>query len=50
MTDDDSNLGALTDDVSDEALEAAGATLLAGMPTLMNASYCFTCGAERGSD
>ena len=46
MTDDDERT--LTDDVSDAALEAAGAAL-GGMPTLMHASYCFTCGSEGGS-
>jgi len=46
MTDDDER--ALTDDVCDEALETAGASW-AGMPTLMHASYCFTCGSEGGS-
>ncbi len=35
---------ALTYEISDEALEAAGATLAGGAPTLMQASYCFTCG------
>jgi hypothetical protein len=37
---------ALTSDVSDEALEAAGATLAGAHPTLMQASYCFTCVQE----
>jgi hypothetical protein len=37
---------ALISDVSDEALEAAGATLAGGAPTLMQASYCFTCVQE----
>jgi hypothetical protein len=37
----------LTYEVSDEALEAAGATL-AGV-TLMQASYCFTCVQEAPS-
>jgi len=36
----------LTSQVSDEALEAAGATLAAGVPTLMQVSYCFTCAQE----
>ena len=40
---------ALTSDVSDEALEAAGATLAGGAPTLMQASYCFTCVQEAPS-
>jgi hypothetical protein len=45
MTADDAAESALADDVSDEALEAAGAAAF-GMPTLMHASYCFTCGSE----
>jgi len=49
MTDDDANEGALAVDVSDEALEAAGAAFLGAIPTLMNASYCFTCAAEGGA-
>jgi hypothetical protein len=44
----DSDKSALSDDVSDEALEAAGAAF-GGMPTLMHASYCFTCGSESDS-
>jgi hypothetical protein len=36
----------LTYEVSDEALEAAGATLDGVVPTLMQASYCFTCVQE----
>ena len=48
MTDDDANEAALTADVCDEALEAAGAASGA-VPTMMHASYCFTCGAEGGS-
>jgi hypothetical protein len=43
MTEDDES--ALDDEVSDAALEAAGAAL-GGVPTLMHASYCFTCVAE----
>ena len=46
MSDDDED--AFTDDVSDAALEAAS-TALGGMPTLMHASYCFTCGSETGT-
>ena len=45
MTDDDANQSALADDVSDAALEAAGAPA-SGVPTLMHASYCFTCASE----
>jgi hypothetical protein len=37
---------ALASDVSDEVLEAAGATLAGVAPTLMQASYCFTCVQE----
>jgi hypothetical protein len=37
---------ALTYEISDEALEAAGATLAGEAPTLMHASYCFTCVQE----
>jgi hypothetical protein len=33
---------ALTDEVSDEALEAASGTQAGGV-TLINGSYCFTC-------
>jgi hypothetical protein len=36
---------ALTYEISDEALEAAGGTLAGGV-TLMQASYCFTCVQE----
>jgi hypothetical protein len=36
----------LTNQVSDDALEAAGAAMAAGVPTLMQASYCFTCAQE----
>jgi|HubBroStandDraft_2_1064218.scaffolds.fasta_scaffold1083422_2 hypothetical protein len=35
-----------TYDVSDEALEAAGAAMAGEAPTLMHASYCFTCVQE----
>ena len=34
----------LTDQVSDEALEAAGAAMADGAVTLIQGSYCFTCG------
>jgi hypothetical protein len=34
---------ALTYEISDEALEAAGGALAGVAPTLMQASYCFTC-------
>jgi hypothetical protein len=40
---------ALTYEISDEALEASGATLAGGAPTLMQASYCFTCVQEAPS-
>jgi hypothetical protein len=33
----------LTYDVSDDALEAAGAATAAGAVTLIQGSYCFTC-------
>ena len=36
----------LTNQVSDEALEAAGAAMPGGAVTLMQASYCFTCAQE----
>jgi hypothetical protein len=36
----------LTNQVSDEALEAAGAAMAGGAVTLMQASYCFTCVQE----
>ena len=36
----------LTDQVSDEALEAAGAAMPGGVVTLMQGSYCFTCAQE----
>jgi hypothetical protein len=37
---------ALTYEISDEALEAAGAAMAGEVPTLMQASYCFTCVQE----
>ena len=45
MTESDANENVFADDVCDEALEAAGTTPF-GMPTLMHASYCFTCGTD----
>jgi len=33
----------LTDQVSDDALEAAGAAMSDGAVTLIQGSYCFTC-------
>jgi len=36
----------LTYDVSDEALEAAGAAMAGGAVTLIQGSYCFTCAHE----
>jgi hypothetical protein len=33
----------LTSEVSDEALEAAGAAVAGGAVTLIQGSYCFTC-------
>ena len=36
----------LTDQVSDEALEAAGAAMPGGVVTLIQGSYCFTCAQE----
>jgi hypothetical protein len=36
----------LTYDVSDEALEAAGAATPGAAVTLMQGSYCFTCAQE----
>ena len=35
-----------TYDVSDEALEAAGAAMAGGAVTLIQGSYCFTCAQE----
>jgi hypothetical protein len=40
---------ALTYEISDEALEAAGGALAGVAPTLMQASYCFTCAQEAQS-
>jgi hypothetical protein len=37
---------ALTCEISDEALEAAGEALAGGV-TLIQGSYCFTCGQEQ---
>jgi hypothetical protein len=36
----------LTSQISDEALEAAGAATAGGAVTLMVGSYCFTCVQE----
>ena len=36
----------LTNEVSDEALEAAGAAMPGGAVTLIQGSYCFTCAQE----
>jgi hypothetical protein len=36
----------LTNQVSDEALEAAGAATAGGAVTLIQGSYCFTCAQE----
>ena len=33
----------LTYDVTDDALETAACTCMAGPPTMMHSSYCFTC-------
>jgi hypothetical protein len=38
---------ALTYEISDAALEAAGGALAGGVPTLIQGSYCFTCGQEQ---
>jgi hypothetical protein len=35
-----------TYEVSDDALEAAGAAMAGGAVTLIQGSYCFTCGLE----
>jgi hypothetical protein len=35
-----------TYDVSDDALESAGATMAGGAVTLIQGSYCFTCAQE----
>ena len=37
---------ALTYEISDEALEAAGGAMAGGV-TLIQGSYCFTCGREQ---
>jgi hypothetical protein len=36
----------LTNQVSDEALEAAGAASAGGAVTLIQGSYCFTCSQQ----
>ena len=36
----------LTNQVSDDALEAAGAGMPGGAVTLIQGSYCFTCAQE----
>jgi hypothetical protein len=36
----------LTYEISDEALEAAGAAMTGGAVTLIQGSYCFTCAQE----
>jgi hypothetical protein len=36
----------LTSEVSDDALEAAGAAMAGGAVTLIQGSYCFTCAQE----
>jgi hypothetical protein len=36
-----------TDEVTDDALEAAGAATIGGAVTLIQGSYCFTCGQEQ---
>jgi hypothetical protein len=38
---------AFTDEVTDDALEAAGAAKAGGAVTLIQGSYCFTCGQEQ---
>jgi predicted metal-dependent phosphoesterase TrpH len=38
---------AFTDEVTDDALEAAGAATAGGAVTLIQGSYCFTCGQEQ---
>jgi hypothetical protein len=40
----------LTNQVSDEALEAAGAAMTDGAVTLIQGSYCFTCAPEARQD
>jgi hypothetical protein len=39
----------LTDEVSDEALEAAAFVALGGLPTIMYRTYCFTCPVDKPS-
>jgi hypothetical protein len=39
----------LTCEVSDEALEAAGAAMADGAVTLIQGSYCFTCAQKAPS-
>jgi hypothetical protein len=36
----------LTDEISDEAVEAAAFVALRGFQTVMNATYCFACPAD----
>jgi hypothetical protein len=36
----------LTDQVSDEALEAAAFSALGGFPTLLYGTYCFACPSD----
>ena len=36
----------ITYEVSDDALEAAGAAMAGGAVTLIQGSYCFTCAQE----
>jgi hypothetical protein len=38
---------AFTDEVTDDALEGAGAATAGGAVTLIQGSYCFTCGQEQ---
>jgi hypothetical protein len=38
---------AFTDEVTDDALEAAGAATAGGAVTLIQGSYCFTCGQKQ---
>ena len=37
---------AFTDEVTDDALEAAGAATAGGAVTLVQGSYCFTCAQQ----